>query len=117
MPFFSLSFYAQWCVMRAARDAGVKVLLDGQGGDEVFGGYAKFRYAYLMSLLRSGRWGRMTLEAGAMVRQGGLYVLDLRRRYRYLPARLRLLLGVGSLPQRALPADLRRGVAGARPTP
>src|SRR2546425_8982307 len=85
--------------------------LDGQGGDEVFGGYAKFRYAYLMSLLRSGRWGRMTLEAGAMVRQGGLYVLDLRRGYRHLPARLRRLLGVDSLLQPALPADLRRVVA------
>jgi len=116
MPFFSLSFYAQWCVMRAARDAGVKVLLDGQGGDEVFGGYAKFRYAYLMSLLRSGRWGRMTLEAGAMVRQGDLYVLDLRRGYRYLPAGLRRLLGVDSLLQRALQADLRRVVA-AESTP
>src|SRR6266568_1534042 len=111
MPFFSLSFYAQWCVMRAARDAGVKVLLDGQGGDEVFGGYAKFRYAYLMSLLRSGNWGRMTLEAGHMLRQGDLYVLDLRRGYRYLPAGLRHFLGVDSLLQRALQTDLRRAVA------
>jgi asparagine synthase (glutamine-hydrolysing) len=116
MPFFSLSFYAQWCVMRAARDAGVKVLLDGQGGDEVFGGYAKFRYAYLMSLLRSGRWGRMALEAGHMVRQGDLYVLDLRRGYRYLPAALRRLLGVDSLLQRALQTDLGRAVA-AESTP
>lgn len=116
MPFFSLSFYAQWCVMRAARDAGVKVLLDGQGGDEVFGGYAKFRYAYLMSLLRSGHWGRMTLEAGHMLRQGDLYVLDLRRGYRYLPAGLRRLLGVDSLLQRALQTDLRRAV-GAESTP
>jgi len=111
MPFFSLSFYAQWCVMRAARDAGVKVLLDGQGGDEVFGGYAKFRYAYLMSLLRSGQWGRMTLEASHMLRQGDLYVLDLRRGYRYLPGALRRILGVDSLLQSALQTDLRRAVA------
>ena len=111
MPFFSLSFYAQWSVMRAARDAGVKVLLDGQGGDEVFGGYAKFRYAYLMSLLRSGQWGRMTLEAGHMLRQGDLYVLDLRRGYRYLPGALRRLLGVDSLLQQALQTDIRRAVS------
>jgi asparagine synthase (glutamine-hydrolysing) len=39
-PFTSLSIYAQWRVNRAARDAGVTVLLDGQGGDELFGGYA-----------------------------------------------------------------------------
>ncbi len=38
-PFGSLSIYAQWRVNRAAHDAGVTVLLDGQGGDELFGGY------------------------------------------------------------------------------
>src|SRR2546425_12575995 len=89
--------------------------LDGQGGDEVFGGYAKFRYAYLMSLLRSGRWGRMTLEAGAMVRQGDLYVLDLRRGYRYLPAGLRRLLGGDSPLPPALQAARRRRLAADSP--
>jgi asparagine synthase (glutamine-hydrolysing) len=38
-PFASLSIYAQWCVMKAARERGVTVLLDGQGADELFGGY------------------------------------------------------------------------------
>jgi asparagine synthase (glutamine-hydrolysing) len=38
-PVGSLSVYAQWRVMAAAKEAGVTVLLDGQGGDELFGGY------------------------------------------------------------------------------
>jgi asparagine synthase (glutamine-hydrolysing) len=38
-PVGSLSIYAQWRVMQAAKAAGVTVLLDGQGGDELFAGY------------------------------------------------------------------------------
>jgi asparagine synthase (glutamine-hydrolysing) len=113
MPFPSISYYAQWSVMRAARDAGVKVLLDGQGGDEVFGGYAKFRYAYLASLLRSGRLLSFAREAGAMLGQGDLYyVLNLRRGYRYLPTRLRRLLGVDSLLEGVLRTDWERALGG-----
>jgi asparagine synthase (glutamine-hydrolysing) len=111
MPFGSLSYYAQWRVMRAAKEAGVKVLLDGQGGDEVFGGYAKFRYAYLASLLRAGRMPTFARELGATVMQGDRYVLDLRKGYRYLPRRGRQLLGVDSLLQNVLHTDVGQAVA------
>jgi asparagine synthase (glutamine-hydrolysing) len=111
MPFGSLSYYAQWCVMRAAKEAGVKVLLDGQGGDEVFGGYAKFRYAYLASLFRSGQFARMLYELTATLRQADRYVLDLRNGYRYLPKKIRSLLKVDSLLKRALKADWNTVIA------
>jgi asparagine synthase (glutamine-hydrolysing) len=111
MPCGSLSFYAQWRVMRAAKEAGVKVLLDGQGGDEVFGGYAKFRYAYMASLLRSGRLPRLTSELYAMMRQGDRYVLDLRKGYRYLPKGLRQLLNVDSVMKNVIRADWSRAVS------
>jgi asparagine synthase (glutamine-hydrolysing) len=115
MPFSGVS-YVGWCVMGAARDAGVKVLLDGQGGDEVFGGYAKFRYAYLASLLRSGRVGRLIREFGATLLQGDRYVLDIRGGYRYLPTRVRGLLRVDSVLKGALRADWDQ-VLSARSTP
>ncbi len=38
-PFMTTSIYAQWRVMAAAQEAGVTVLLDGQGADELLGGY------------------------------------------------------------------------------
>ena len=41
-PFVSSSIYAQWCVMRLAKDHGVTVLLDGQGADEILGGYHSY---------------------------------------------------------------------------
>jgi asparagine synthase (glutamine-hydrolysing) len=106
MPFGSFSFYAQWRVMRAAKEAGVKVLLDGQGGDEVFGGYAKFRYAYLASLLKAGRVLKMASELGAVIRQGDRYVLNLRNGFRYLPKSLRRLMNVDSVLKDVLRADL-----------
>lgn len=49
-PFGSLSVYAQYCVMRLARD-GVKVVLDGQGADEQLGGYLAYQVPYVRTLL------------------------------------------------------------------
>jgi asparagine synthase (glutamine-hydrolysing) len=56
MPSASTSLYAQYCVFRAAQQAGIKVMLDGQGADEILGGYTYFRGARLASLLRQRRW-------------------------------------------------------------
>ena len=108
MPFGGLSYYAQWRVMRAAKEAGVKVLLDGQGGDEVFGGYAKFHYAYLAALLRQGRPLQMLRELMAMLRQGDRYTLDLRNGYRYLPRWLRRVFRVDAMLRGAINADWKR---------
>jgi asparagine synthase (glutamine-hydrolysing) len=51
-PFFSLSVYAQYSVMKRAHEAGVKVLLDGQGGDELFLGYERYYADFVWDLFK-----------------------------------------------------------------
>lgn len=53
-PFASTSIYAQYRVFKAARAAGVTVMLDGQGADELLAGYRPFIAARLASSVRSG---------------------------------------------------------------
>lgn len=55
-PFGSLSVYAQWCVMRAAKQAAVRVLLDGQGGDETLFGYPKYWFGLVKAMLSESRF-------------------------------------------------------------
>ena len=49
-PFNSASTYIQYKVYQAARNAGVKVLLDGQGADETIAGYHKYYKWYWQEL-------------------------------------------------------------------
>lgn len=51
-PFGSLAIHAQHRLYRLAREAGVPVVLVGQGGDEIFAGYERFAVARLASLIR-----------------------------------------------------------------
>jgi len=54
-PFGSTSICAGWYVMKAAKAGGVKVMLDGQGGDELLAGYRAhfgFRLADLLAQMR-----------------------------------------------------------------
>lgn len=52
-PVAGTSIYAQWCVMRLARQEGAVVMLDGQGGDEVMCGYQRYYWDYIAGLIRS----------------------------------------------------------------
>ena len=65
-PIGSASVFAQYAVMQSARDNEMTVLLDGQGADEVFGGYYPFAGAYLLSILKSGNLMRFNNEMKAL---------------------------------------------------
>jgi asparagine synthase (glutamine-hydrolysing) len=57
-PFQTTSCYASWCVYRLAKESGVTVTLDGQGSDEILGGYDIYNYPfYLIESFSSGKIG------------------------------------------------------------
>lgn len=61
-PFGSLSIYAQWCVMRLISTRGVKVTIDGQGGDEILAGYHNCFDYYWNMLAKKMYWSKLWRE-------------------------------------------------------
>ena len=55
-PFGSTSIAAQYFVFEAAKAGGMKVMLDGQGADEVLGGYDHYFPLIAVALLRRRRF-------------------------------------------------------------
>jgi asparagine synthase (glutamine-hydrolysing) len=66
-PFGSLSIYAQYCVMRLAREQ-VKVVLDGQGADELLAGYLAYQASYIRWLVHSFHVGKALREIAGSLR-------------------------------------------------
>lgn len=67
-PVPSSSPLAQWAVFEEASKRGVKVMLDGQGADELIGGYTYMLHAHLLELAR------------------GLQVSKINELFRYFPS-------------------------------
>lgn len=65
-PFGSTSILVQWAVFEGAREAGLTVMLDGQGADELFGGYPPVIGAFVADLVRSGQILRLKSEMQAL---------------------------------------------------
>ena len=85
---------AKFLLSRAVRDAGIKVVLVGEGADEVFAGYPHFRRDLLLEADAGGRQlGKLTADnpvsRGLMLPQGeGIPVDGVRRALGYVPALL-----------------------------
>lgn len=69
-PFASTSIFMQYFVMQAARRAGITVLLDGQGGDEILLGYERYFADHLVGALRSARFGSAVNILSGLSRNG-----------------------------------------------
>jgi asparagine synthase (glutamine-hydrolysing) len=54
-PFASTNMYAQYLVYGLAKQNGIKVVMDGQGADELMAGYDYFYHHKIDSMLRHGK--------------------------------------------------------------
>jgi asparagine synthase (glutamine-hydrolysing) len=61
-PFLGPSVYMGYRVIKLAKENGIKVLLDGQGGDECLAGYQKYLLDYVFDLVRAHRYFKAIRE-------------------------------------------------------
>ena len=94
-PVVSSSAYAQWCVMRQVAAAGVRVVLDGQGADELLCGYPGLVGPALADDVLGGHPARAwaALDARAGKGQGSRAGLAARGAVALLPGRLAIAAG------------------------
>lgn len=65
-PIGSSSVWAQYKLYELAKENGVSVLLDGQGADELFAGYARYLHWYLQELLDEFKFRKFFREKKAL---------------------------------------------------
>ena len=61
-PFPSSSIYAQYKVFESAAQNNIRVLLDGQGADEIMAGYPKYIHWYLQEVINRYRFSKFKSE-------------------------------------------------------
>lgn len=66
------SVFMQYAVMQAAHQAGLKVLLDGQGGDETLLGYERYFPSFFKEMALQGHWLTLFREFFLAMRNSGL---------------------------------------------
>jgi len=76
-PFRSLAVYSQWEIMRAVSQTPIVVLLNGQGSDEIFGGYTAHYHALIAEYLRRFQPGNAWGEARQLSRAREIALVQL----------------------------------------
>ncbi len=77
-PFQSSGIYAQYKVFELAKQQQVKVLLDGQGADEILAGYPRYIHWYLQEVLSRHRLGATQIERNAFKKTGQPFHWDIK---------------------------------------
>ncbi|MEO6557176.1 MAG: asparagine synthase (glutamine-hydrolyzing) [Ferruginibacter sp.] len=65
-PFPSSSIYAQYKVFGLAKAHNIKVLLDGQGADEILAGYHKYAHWYLQEMISRNKFSGASKEKNSL---------------------------------------------------
>lgn len=61
-PFASTSIFAQWEVFKKVKSGNIKVMLDGQGADEMLAGYLGLRYYFFNELKEERNFKKLFFE-------------------------------------------------------
>jgi asparagine synthase (glutamine-hydrolysing) len=71
-PLLSASAYLEWCVHAKARRSGLTVMIDGQGADELLGGYQHYFPVRQNDWFNTGQWGALVWNT--WLHQGRLWL-------------------------------------------
>lgn len=74
-PFGSSSFFSSYSVFKLAKKSGIKVILDGQGGDEVLGGYFGYLPEKIHSAFQDNKFNSIILFLNLFFRSGTKKIL------------------------------------------
>lgn len=86
-PFQSSGIYAQYKVFELAKQQQVKVLLDGQGSDEILAGYPRYIHWYLQEVLSRHKLGATRIERQAFQKNDQPFNWDIKNYFAaFLPS-------------------------------
>ncbi len=102
-PFQDPSVYMQYRVIKLAKENGVKVLLDGQGGDECLAGYQRYLHDYLKDLIREKKYFRALVNFfGTLDLTGPFFWRYFRKRFGTRQRTLEEVITIDRPPERQL---------------
>ncbi len=92
-PFTSSGIFAQYKVFELAKEKQVKVLLDGQGADEILAGYPKYIHWYLQEVLSRHKLGATQMERSLFRKNNQPFHWDIKNIFAaFLPSHAAMLL-------------------------